>query len=323
MSPSPRGIVAWLAAPGHGSAQPARRMTIAEILGFSFGLSIMLALFIIGSAIVYGPAIGYAMGATPSNETVTEIAATQHVQGLGHAPAPLVSGSTAAALSTDPLPTVPAHDSLQPVPSQIPSQTTQLPLGETLAPVAGQLRTQASPTPTPRPRPPVPTPVLPRPPADAPPTRLVIPKIHLDTPVSPVAAKEIERNGRVRVVWDTLPRVASFHQTSAYPGHPGNTVINGHRDIEGSVFRHLDKIEIGDRIVLYVGNVAYPYDVTEILVVRYTLASAEQQAEHQRLLNHVPEERLTLVTCTPVGLATHRLYVIAKPPVSLGTFRVE
>jgi sortase (surface protein transpeptidase) len=28
----------------------------------------------------------------------------------------------------------------------------------------------------------------------------------------------------------------------------------------------------------------------------------------------MPDERLTLITCTPVGLATHRLLVIARPP---------
>jgi sortase (surface protein transpeptidase) len=63
-----------------------------------------------------------------------------------------------------------------------------------------------------------------------------------------------------------------------------------------------------------VGDVAYPYLVTETLVVPETFASAQQRAENLRLIGYMPEERLTLVTCTPVGLATHRLLVIAEPP---------
>ena len=91
-------------------------------------------------------------------------------------------------------------------------------------------------------------------------------------------------------------------------------MINGHRDIQGAVFRHLDRVRVGDEITLYVGTTAYPYRVTETVVVPETFASAEQRAANLRLISYMPEERLTLVTCTPVGLATHRLLVIAKPP---------
>ena len=110
-----------------------------------------------------------------------------------------------------------------------------------------------------------------------------------------------------------VPNAAAFHQTTAYPGNPGNTVINGHRDIFSAVFRHLDKVALGDEIFLYVGDVAYPYTVTETLIVPETFASANQRAENLRLIGYMPEERLTLITCTPVGLATHRLLIIAKP----------
>ncbi|MBU1746171.1 MAG: sortase, partial [Chloroflexi bacterium] len=171
----------------------------------------------------------------------------------------------------------------------------------------------------PEPPTPVPEPVLAepaplaRPPADAPPDRLLISGIGLDIPVRPVGLKTSNKGGRTRVVWADLPNAGGFHQTSAYPGQAGNTVINGHRDIQGAVFRHLDKVEVGDEIILYVGDVLYPYTVTEILVVPETFANAAQRAENLRLIGYVPEERLTLVTCTPVGLATHRLLVIARP----------
>ena len=172
------------------------------------------------------------------------------------------------------------------------------------------------PTPIPEPTLPLPTAAT-RSPATSPPTRLVIPSITLDIPVLPVGVKTIREGSESRVVWADVPNAGGFHETSAYPGNPGNTVINGHRDIQGAVFRHLDRVQVGDEITLYVGSTAYPYRVTETLVVPETFASAEQRAANLRLISYMPEERLTLVTCTPVGLATHRLLVIARPPESL------
>ncbi len=155
-----------------------------------------------------------------------------------------------------------------------------------------------------------------RPPAISPPTRLVIPNIDLDIPVVTVGTKTTKVNGRNQTVWADVPNAGGFHETSAYPGNTGNTVINGHRDILGAVFRYLDGVEVGDEITLYVGDVAYRYRVVEILVVPEVFASASQRAENLRLIGYMPEERLTLVTCTPVALATHRLLVIARPASS-------
>jgi len=162
-----------------------------------------------------------------------------------------------------------------------------------------------------------------RPPATSPPTRLVIPKIGLDIPVLPVGTRTTRVGGRTRTVWGDVPNAGGFHDSSAYPGNPGNTVINGHRDILGAVFRHLDSVAIGDEITLYVGEVAYPYRVVEVLVVPEVFASASQRAENLRLIGYMPEERLTLVTCTPVALATHRLLVIAWPAATSGTLPAE
>jgi sortase A len=153
----------------------------------------------------------------------------------------------------------------------------------------------------------------PRIPATSPPTRLVIDAIDLDIPVQPVGIKTVRQGGKERALWGDLPDAGAFHATSAYPGNPGNTVINGHRDIKGSVFRYLDRLEVGDDILLYVGQEVYPYKVAEILVVPETFASAAQRAENAQLIGYQPEERLTLLTCTPIGLATHRLLVIARP----------
>jgi sortase A len=142
---------------------------------------------------------------------------------------------------------------------------------------------------------------------------LVIRTSGLDIDVLPVGTKTIREGNVSKLVWDDVPNAGAFHKTSAYPGNAGNTVINGHRDIEGSVFRQLDRLEVGDEIVLYVGDMPYLYSVTETLVVPEAFATTEQRAQNLKLIGDMPEERLTLITCTPVGLATHRLLVIARP----------
>jgi LPXTG-site transpeptidase (sortase) family protein len=250
-------------------------VTPTEITILSLGASIVFACLFIGYAIFYRLQVGPGMG-------VPTVVA-------GGVDLPLV----------EVLPTL--------VPTFTPTPTPTVPsLVVDAAPLG-------PPTPIPEPALPVPTPVV-RIPADSPPTRLVIPKLALDIPVLPVGAKTVGEGAKARVVWADVPNAGGFHQTSSYPGQPGNTVINGHRDILGAVFRYLDRLVTGDEIILYVGDVAYPYYVTETLVVPETFASAQQRAENLRLIGYMPEERLTLVTCTPIGLATHRLLVIAKPP---------
>jgi sortase A len=254
-----------------------RPITFAEVLILGLSMSIVGACLFIAYAFVYRLQVG------PGMEVPTMIAAADTTATVAALPT-LVPTYTPTALATKLLPTA---------------------VGETPAP----------PTPIPEPTlplPPTPTPII-RIPATSPPTRLVIPSLSLEVPVVPVGIKTVSKGGTAKVVWADAPNAGAFHQTSAYPGNPGNTVINGHRDILGSVFRHLDRVRVGDEILLYVGDEEYAYLVAETLIVPETFASAEQRTENLRLIGYMPEERLTLVTCTPVGLATHRLLVIAKP----------
>lgn len=258
-----------------------RRWNVTEVAVLVLGLAILLAISFIGYAVIYRLRVGPGMAAVPEGS----------------------EGLVAETLAAEAAPTL--------VPTFTPTPVPTSPV---------QLEQQAAMTepPTPIPEPTLPMPkLITRPPADVPPTRLVIAKIAIDIPVLPVGVKTVQEKGRSKVVWADVPNAGAFHLTSAYPGNPGNTVINGHRDIQGAVFRHLDQVEPGDEIVLYVGEVAYPYLVTEKIVVPETFATAEQRSEGLRLIGFLPEERLTLVTCTPVGLATHRLLVVAKPPDQL------
>ncbi len=216
---------------------------------------------------------------------------------------------------------------------------TQTPVPATAEPtLPSTTESLPQPTPTPVPLQPTPTPVpppathTPIPSRDAaaasqqagvpsagasPPTRITIPSIGLDVPVRPVGMISYEVAGETRYIWDTLPDTAAFHETSAYPGLPGNTVINGHRDIGAAVFRTLGEVQVGDAIQVFVNEaVGYVYHVEEILVVPHTHASQEQHAANRKLLGYFPEVRLTLVTCEPLGSATHRLVIIARPPAA-------
>lgn len=254
---------------------PRRPWTFAEIMVMGLGISILLAVLFVVFVFVYRVGVGPGMRVAPT----------------------VAGGSGQTAIET--LPTL--------VPTFTPT------LSSDQAPLTATTPTPSSPTPVAEPVLPVPT-VAVRLPASSPPTRLVIPKIGLDVPVLTVGAIKVKRGGKTQLVWADVPNAGAFHETSAYPGNPGNTVINGHRDISGSIFRNLDDLEPGDEIMLYVGDVVYLYYVAETVILPETFASAEQRADNLKYIGFMPEERLTLVTCTPPGLATHRLLVIARPP---------
>ena len=256
-----------------------RRRSLTELVVTALALCIVLACVFVGLVIAYRTQVGPGMGA---QSPVAEEAE----------PTTVASLPTTVATFT-------------PAPAIAPSTTESEPDAPTAAPGA--------PTSIPEPALPFPTPRT-RQPSDSPPSRLAIPAISLDIPVVPVGIKTVRDIGGTRVVWADVPNAAAFHQTSAYPGNPGNTVLNGHRDVQGSVFRNLNKVEAGDEILVYAGDAEYLYYVAETLVVPEAFASTRQRKENLRLIGYMPEERLTLITCTPIGLATHRLLVIAKPP---------
>lgn len=168
-------------------------------------------------------------------------------------------------------------------------------------------------TPTPMPTsPPTATP-LPPPPADRPPDRIVAPAIGLDAPVVEVGWHLVERNGQWVSEWDTADGAAGFHKGSACPGHVGNTVLSGHHNIRGEVFRHLIELKPGDLVSLYVGEQEYRYLVQRVFLIPEKNASSEQRRENAKWIGPFPDERLTLVTCWPYTGNTHRVIVIARP----------
>lgn len=90
---------------------------------------------------------------------------------------------------------------------------------------------------------------------------------------------------------------------TAYIGEGGNCVIAGHRNYSfGSFFNRLNEVKIGD--VIYVDTVSdsFTYVADEIMVV---------EPEDLSVLLPADEDILTLYTCTPLYIATHRLVIVA------------
>ncbi len=85
-------------------------------------------------------------------------------------------------------------------------------------------------------------------------------------------------------------------------GQEGNCAVSGHRP---SPFRYLDKLEEGDKITLSAGAELYTYTVYESFSVL---------PEETWVLSDIPGETatLTLITCTPYLVSSHRLIVRAR-----------
>ena len=167
---------------------------------------------------------------------------------------------------------------------------------------------EATPTPTP---PPTPAPTLD--PASLVPTRLVIPAIDLDAPIVEVGWETQEINGQLVSSWivpDTF--AAGWHQNSAPPGQVGNTVLNGHHNIHGQVFRDLVDLEAEDELTLYAGETAHYYVVTELYILKEKGEPVEVRLENAKWILPTDDERLTMVTCWPYTNNTHRLIVVAR-----------
>ena len=123
------------------------------------------------------------------------------------------------------------------------------------------------------------------------PTRLVIPSIHVDVPV-------VEGDD-----WEQLKKGAGHHIGSANPGERGNMFISGHNDVYGEIFRHLEEVKMGDEIIVYAGERSYRYFVRATRIV---------EPDDVSVMYPTSTPILTLLTCYPYMVDSHRLVVIAE-----------
>ena len=119
--------------------------------------------------------------------------------------------------------------------------------------------------------------------------------------------------GQSITTWAVADSAAGFHSGTAYPGRTGNTVLSGHHNAKGEVFRYLADVPIGAQVTVHVGQATYFYVVSRKMILPEKLAAPAQKQENARWIEPVPDERLTLVTCWPYDDNTHRLIVIAQP----------
>lgn len=146
------------------------------------------------------------------------------------------------------------------------------------------------------------------------PLRLVIPALEIDAPVWEVGMEEVRLGEDVYYRW-AVPGAyaAGWHNSSAPLGRPGNTVLNGHHNVYGEIFRDLVNLEIGSEIILYDQERSYTYRVTEQHVLLERGQPLEVRAANAHWIEPTDDERLTIITCWPYTDNSHRVVVVAYP----------
>ncbi len=150
-------------------------------------------------------------------------------------------------------------------------------------------------------------------PSDLLPTRLIIPSIDIDSEIIPVGWTVVKRNGTEYSIWKVADYAVGWHQTTASLGQPGNTVMAGHHNVNGEIFRDLVNVEVGDTVVAYAGGQKFEYIVELKTIVKEKGESVEVRRRNAQWIAPTDDERLTFVTCWPYTNNTHRVIVVAKP----------
>jgi len=146
------------------------------------------------------------------------------------------------------------------------------------------------------------------------PSDLWIPALDLRAPIVAIAPREITLGGQ-RVAQLDVPNAfaAGWNTLSAPVGSPGNTVLIGHNNEFGEVFRNLDRINVGDEIVLYTALGERRYTASEVVTLPEENSPLAERLANAAWIAPSTDERLTLVTCWPYFTNTHRLVVVAHP----------
>jgi sortase A len=151
----------------------------------------------------------------------------------------------------------------------------------------------------------------------APPTipdRILIDTIGLDAPVVPVGQHPLKVGAKIFSQWNVPDYFAAgWQQNSAPLGQPGNTVLDGHHNIDGEVFRYLFRLKPGDRITLFAQGRRYHYIVVQTMTLREQDQPIQVRLNNARWILPTDDERVTLITCWPYTTNTYRLVVIALP----------
>jgi sortase A len=120
--------------------------------------------------------------------------------------------------------------------------------------------------------------------------RIQIPAIGVDAPV-------VQGDG-----WEQLKRGVAQHIGTPDPAEVGNIALSGHNDIYGEVFRDLDRLNPGDKVILFTSQRQYTYTITGAQMVEPTTVE---------VMNPTSDSRVTLISCRPYLVDAHRIVVTA------------
>ncbi len=123
------------------------------------------------------------------------------------------------------------------------------------------------------------------------PTRIVIPAIDVDAAI--YGGDD----------WYALQKGVGHYLNSANPGDSGNMVLTAHNDVYGEIFRYLEDLDTGDEVRIQADSGKwYTYHVRETHVV---------EPSDTWVLGHQNQPTVTLITCHPYRVDTHRYVVFA------------
>lgn len=133
--------------------------------------------------------------------------------------------------------------------------------------------------------------------------KLVIPKIGVSAPII--------WNVPEAQIQDKLLEGVVHYQNTALPGNPGNIFITGHSSYYAwvnspykDIFALLEKLTVGDKIYIQYPETTLTYQVKDTKVV---------SPDELSVMDQGGENRLTLMSCVPVGTNLNRLIVTALP----------
>jgi len=146
------------------------------------------------------------------------------------------------------------------------------------------------------------------------PDRIVIPTIALDATIIPIGSIDLAYEDDVFQQWLAPDyRAVGWHETSAGLGAPGNTVLNGHHNIYGEVFRDLYRLQKGDVIEVFSQGEMFDYVVVYTAVLPERNQPMDVRTTNAEWIQPTEDERLTVITCWPYESNTHRVLIVAVP----------
>lgn len=121
---------------------------------------------------------------------------------------------------------------------------------------------------------------------------LTVPRLKETLPIYHGTAEEVLQVGVGHLEYTSFP-VGGTSTHAALSGHRGLT--------SAKLFTDLDQVKIGDKFFLRILNEKIAYQVDKIVTVK--------PEEMEELSIKEGEDYVTLITCTPYGINTHRLLV--------------